>query len=71
MTAGVAIGKYNLICANAVVTKNTPDYATSRTCDIPKWLRPCLLSFRPYGTQKSTIAKSATVVVNTHYRWDV
>ena len=27
VTAGVRIGKANLICANAVVTKNTPDYA--------------------------------------------
>lgn len=27
VTAGVKIGKANLICANAVVTKNTPDYA--------------------------------------------
>lgn len=27
VTAGVKIGKANLICANAVVTRNTPDYA--------------------------------------------
>jgi len=27
VTAGVKIGKANLICANAVVTKSTPDYA--------------------------------------------
>lgn len=27
VTAGVKIGKANLICAHAVVTKNTPDYA--------------------------------------------
>lgn len=27
VTAGVKIGKANLICANAVVTKNTPDHA--------------------------------------------
>ena len=27
ITAGVHIGKCNLICANAVVTKDTPDYA--------------------------------------------
>ncbi|MFI3114872.1 MAG: acyltransferase [Clostridia bacterium] len=27
VTAGVTIGKCNLICANAVVTKNTKDYA--------------------------------------------
>ena len=27
VTAGVSIGKYNLICANTVVTKSTPDYA--------------------------------------------
>ena len=27
VTAGVRIGKANLICANAVVTQNTPDYA--------------------------------------------
>ena len=27
VTAGVRIGKANLICANAVVTKNTEDYA--------------------------------------------
>ena len=27
VTAGVTVGKCNLICANAVVTKNTPDYA--------------------------------------------
>ena len=27
ITAGVKIGKANLICANAVVTKDTDDYA--------------------------------------------
>jgi acetyltransferase-like isoleucine patch superfamily enzyme len=27
VTAGVKVGKYNLLCAHAVVTKNTPDYA--------------------------------------------
>ncbi|MFI3227371.1 MAG: acyltransferase [Clostridia bacterium] len=27
ITAGVKIGKANLVCANAVVTKSTPDYA--------------------------------------------
>ena len=27
ITAGVTVGKANLICANAVVTKDTPDYA--------------------------------------------
>lgn len=27
VTAGVKLGKANLVCANAVVTKNTPDYA--------------------------------------------
>ncbi|MFI3227393.1 MAG: acyltransferase [Clostridia bacterium] len=27
VTAGVSVGKANLICANAVVTKSTPDYA--------------------------------------------
>ena len=27
VTAGVKIGKANLVCANAVVTKSTPDYA--------------------------------------------
>ncbi len=27
VTGGVTIGKVNLICANAVVTKDTPDYA--------------------------------------------
>ena len=27
VTAGVSIGRANLVCANAVVTKNTPDYA--------------------------------------------
>lgn len=27
VTAGVRVGKANLVCANAVVTKNTPDYA--------------------------------------------
>jgi len=27
VTAGVSIGRANLICANAVVTKSTPDYA--------------------------------------------
>lgn len=27
VTAGVTIGKCNLVCANAVVTKNTPDHA--------------------------------------------
>ncbi|MGI5892991.1 MAG: acyltransferase [Candidatus Merdivicinus sp.] len=27
VTAGVKIGRKNLICANSVVTKNTPDYA--------------------------------------------
>jgi len=27
VTAGVTIGKCNLICANAVVTRDTPDYA--------------------------------------------
>lgn len=27
VTAGVTVGKSNVICANSVVTKNTPDYA--------------------------------------------
>ena len=27
VTAGVKVGKANLVCANAVVTKDTPDYA--------------------------------------------
>lgn len=27
VTAGVRVGRANLVCANAVVTKNTPDYA--------------------------------------------
>ena len=27
VTAGVTVGKCNLVCANAVVTKDTPDYA--------------------------------------------
>ena len=27
VTGGVTIGKCNLICANSVVTKDTPDYA--------------------------------------------
>ena len=27
VTAGVTVGRCNLLCANAVITKNTPDYA--------------------------------------------
>ena len=27
VTSGVTIGRANLICANSVVTKSTPDYA--------------------------------------------
>lgn len=30
IAAGVSIGRCNLICAGAVVTKNTPDYAIVR-----------------------------------------
>ena len=28
--AGVTVGKANLVCANSVVTKDTPDYAIVR-----------------------------------------
>jgi acetyltransferase-like isoleucine patch superfamily enzyme len=31
VTAGTTVGKCNLICANAVVTKDTADYAIVRT----------------------------------------